>query len=39
MLEIIFKNYRIVYRIAAQILRFWHAPRGTPDITVDEFRE
>jgi toxin ParE1/3/4 len=39
--EIIFKSYRIVYRVATrqvQVLRFWHAARGTPEITVDEFR-
>ncbi len=38
--EIIFKSYRIVYRIMpdqVQILRFWHAARGTPDINVDQF--
>jgi hypothetical protein len=31
---------RIVYRIVpgqVQILRFWHAARGAPEINVDEF--
>jgi plasmid stabilization system protein ParE len=40
--EIIFKSYRIVYRIsgaAVQILRFWHAARGTPELTIDDFSE
>lgn len=40
--EIIFKSYRIVYRIVpdhVQILRFWHAARGTPQINVDDFSE
>ncbi len=40
MREIIFKNYRIVYRIRGQqvqILRFWHAARGTPEIDIDSF--
>ena len=38
--EIIFKSYRVVYRVLpgqVQILRFWHAARGTPEINVDEF--
>ena len=38
--EIIFKSYRIIYRVHGQqveILRFWHASRGAPEITVDEF--
>jgi toxin ParE1/3/4 len=38
--EIIFKNYRIVYRIKGQfvqMLRFWHAARGTPEINIDDF--
>jgi toxin ParE1/3/4 len=38
--EIIFKNYRIVYRVLSgqvQVLRFWHAARGAPEISVDEF--
>jgi toxin ParE1/3/4 len=40
--EILFRSYRIVYRIAGQeiqVLRFWHAARGTPEISVDEFRD
>ena len=39
--EIIFKSYRIVYRVATgqvQVLRFWQAARGAPEINVDEFR-
>jgi toxin ParE1/3/4 len=38
--EIIFRSYRIVYRLrpdAVQVIRFWHAARGTPEITSDEF--
>jgi len=38
--EIIFKSYRIVYRVRAghvEIIRFWHAARGTPEIDSDEF--
>jgi len=38
--EIIFKSYRIIFRIrrnAVEILRFWHAARGAPDINLDEF--
>jgi toxin ParE1/3/4 len=38
--EIIYKNYRIVYRIRGQqiqVLRFWHAARGTPEINIDNF--
>lgn len=38
--EIFFKSYRIVYRIRGQsveVLRFWHAARGTPEIDSDEF--
>ena len=38
--EIIFKSYRIVYRIAGshvQILRCWHAGRGPPDLNLDDF--
>lgn len=40
--EIIFRSYRIVYRIVprqVQILRFWHAARGAPEINVDEFSD
>jgi plasmid stabilization system protein ParE len=39
--EIIFKSYRIVYRIRSgtvEVIRFWHAARGTPEIDSDEFR-
>src|SRR5205823_10370789 len=38
--EIIFKSYRIVYRVRAghvEVIRFWHAARGTPEIDSDEF--
>ena len=38
--EIIFKSYRIVYRVRAghvQVIRFWHAARGTPEIDSGEF--
>jgi toxin ParE1/3/4 len=38
--EIFFKTYRIVYRIRGQmveVVRFWHAARGTPEIDSDEF--
>ena len=38
--EIFFKTYRIVYRIRAdviEVIRFWHAARGTPEIDSDEF--
>jgi|SRR5579883_2873604 len=36
--ELVFKSYRIIYQISEQnarveILRYWHAARGTPDIT------
>jgi len=35
--EIVFRSYRIVYRIqrgskAVEILRFWHAARGFPEL-------
>jgi toxin ParE1/3/4 len=39
--EIIFKSYRIVYRIRqsyVEVVRFWHAARGTPEIDSDEFQ-
>ena len=39
--EIIFRSYRIVYRLRpkmVEIIRFWHAARGTPEISSDEFR-
>ena len=38
--EIIFRSYRIVYRLSAglvEIVRFWHAARGVPQIDSDEF--
>lgn len=40
--EIFFKTYRIVYRIRGQsveVIRFWHAARGTPEIDSDEFAQ
>lgn len=39
--EIIFKSYRIVYRLRpgrVEVIRFWHAARGTPEIDSDQFR-
>ena len=35
--EIIFKSYRIVYRLnhesrIVEVVRFWHGARGTPDV-------
>lgn len=35
--ELVFKSYRIIYQISeknrrVEILRFWHAARGTPEI-------
>jgi toxin ParE1/3/4 len=35
--ELVFKSYRIIYQVSEQertvdILRFWHAARGTPEI-------
>jgi plasmid stabilization system protein ParE len=38
--EIIFKSYRIVYRVTGemvQVIRFWHAARGVPEIDSDQF--
>ena len=38
--EIIFRSYRIVYRTRGElveVIRFWHAARGTPQIDSDEF--
>lgn len=38
--EIIFKSYRIVYRLSSdrvEIARFWHAARGVPQIDSDHF--
>jgi plasmid stabilization system protein ParE len=40
--EVIFKSYRIVYRVTpeqVQILRFWHASRGIPELNLDDFTE
>lgn len=40
--EIIFKSYRIIYRIDGEkvfLLRFWHAARGVPEIDSDAFRD
>jgi plasmid stabilization system protein ParE len=38
--EIIFRSYRIVYRLRpgmVEVVRFWHAARGVPQIDSDEF--
>jgi len=38
--EIIFRSYRIVYRLSdslVEVVRFWHAARGVPQIDSDEF--
>lgn len=38
--EIIFRSYRIVFRLQAgrvEVVRFWHASRGTPQIDSDDF--
>ncbi len=38
--EIIFRTYRIVYRIrgdVVEVIRFWHAARGMPEIDSDSF--
>src|SRR4051812_39518753 len=38
--EIFFKSYRIVYRLrgkSVEVIRFWHAARGSPEIDSDEF--
>jgi toxin ParE1/3/4 len=38
--EIIFRSYRIVYRVQpglVEIIRFWHAARGSPEISLDSF--
>lgn len=40
--EIIYRSYRIVYRVSGsrvEVIRFWHAARGAPQIDSDEFRE
>jgi plasmid stabilization system protein ParE len=38
--EVFFKSYRIVYRIhggVVEVIRFWHAARGVPEIDSDAF--
>jgi toxin ParE1/3/4 len=38
--EIIFRSYRIVFRLSGdlvEVIRFWHAARGIPQIDSDEF--
>ncbi len=35
--ELIFKSYRIVYRVdhenqSVEVARYWHAARGTPEL-------
>lgn len=38
--EIIFRSYRIVYRLSqdlVEVIRFWHASRGVPQIDSDSF--
>ena len=38
--EIIYKNYRIIFRVNGdnvEIVRFWHAARGMPEIDSDDF--
>ncbi len=38
--EILFKSYRIIYRVrgqAVEVVRFWHAARGAPEIDSDQF--
>jgi plasmid stabilization system protein ParE len=38
--EIFFKSYRIIYRIRGEqveVVRFWHAARGIPEIDSDNF--
>ncbi|HEX3797807.1 MAG TPA: type II toxin-antitoxin system RelE/ParE family toxin [Verrucomicrobiae bacterium] len=38
--EIIFRSYRIVYRVTTglvEIICFWHASRGIPQIDSDDF--
>lgn len=40
--EIIFRSYRIVYRLSeawVEVVRFWHAARGVPQIDSDEFNK
>lgn len=38
--EIIYRSYRIVYRLGdglVEVVRFWHAARGVPQIDSDNF--
>jgi plasmid stabilization system protein ParE len=38
--EIIYRSYRVIYRLNGdniEIVRFWHAARGVPEIDSDEF--
>lgn len=38
--EIIYRSYRIVYRLSdglVEVVRFWHAARGVPQIDSDNF--
>ena len=38
--EIFYRSYRIVFRVVGkrvEVVRFWHAARGTPQIDSDEF--
>ena len=38
--EIIYRSYRIVYRLSdglVEVVRFWHASRGVPQIDSDSF--
>lgn len=38
--EVIYRSYRVVFRVAGnyvQVVRFWHAARGTPELTIDDF--
>jgi len=40
--EIFYKTYRIVYRLhgnTVELIRFWHAARGTPEIDSDDFSQ
>jgi toxin ParE1/3/4 len=40
--EIFYKSYRIVYRVregAIELIRFWHAARGAPEIDSDDFSQ
>ena len=39
--EIILRSYRIIYRMKAssvEVIRFWHAARGAPAISSDDFK-